>query len=45
MKKPQPISYARAYRDAVKNLVWTCAFVTKQQILNFKIFPFESGFY
>jgi hypothetical protein len=38
------IRHAIAYTGAVKNLVWTCAFRTKQQILNFKIFPLKMGF-
>ena len=41
IEKPQRVRYAKAYTNAVKNLVWTSASAKKQQILNGKIFPLD----
>jgi len=43
-EKPLRVRYAKAYTNAAKNLVWTSASAKKQQILNYKIFPLDSGF-
>jgi len=40
-EKPLRVRYAKAYTNAVKNLVWTSASAKKQQILNRKIFPLD----
>jgi len=44
-EKPLRVRYAKAYTNAVKNLVWTSASAKKQQILNYKIFPLDIRVY